>query len=383
MMRAPSNPISVRRAHTLEADELRAVGALAEQLDAADASAVLLFSSGDYDLSRLGQAIEQTFRAPVAACTSAGQIGAGGFEKDGISGVSLRATDLHMYSLLLSPLSSCQSQAVSLAREHGQRSARQPGMKSFGLLLVDGLSLWEEYVAAALYESLGDVPFVGGSASTTARQAPAVYHRGRFHHASAVLALFETSSLGFTTFAVQHFVPSEKKLVITLADPERRVVYEINGEPAARAYAGALGVEPDVLSEQHFARHPLLLDLGEQHLPRAIRAQHADGSFSMACAIDEGLVVSLAESTDPLAALERALDGVQRRVPDPAALLVFDCVLRRVELEARGLDAQVGQLLARRQASGFSGYGEQLGPLHANHTLTGMALGRGFAKGVA
>jgi hypothetical protein len=111
-------------------------------------------------------------------------------------------------------------------------------------------------------------------------------------------------------------------------------------------------------------------------LPRAIRSHNQqDGSFTMACAIDEGLVVSLADSTDPVAALETALDQVAERVPKPAALVVFDCVLRRLELEARGLDRQVGALLSSRHAVGFSGYGEQLGPLHLSHTLTGMALG--------
>jgi hypothetical protein len=115
--------------------------------------------------------------------------------------------------------------------------------------------------------------------------------------------------------------------------------------------------------------------VAHQRLPRAIRACNSDGSFTMACAIEEGLVVSLADSIDPVAALEVALDAVSERVPHPAALLVFDSVQRRLELEARGLDEQVGALLARHGAVGSSGYGEQLGPLHTSHTLIGMALG--------
>jgi len=287
-----------------------------------------------------------------------------------------------MRPLLLSPLSLCQSQAVSLAREQAARASRRVGSRSFGLLMVDGLSLWEEYVAAALYESLGNVPVVGGSAAAAGGQDPAVYHSGRFLKGAAVLALFETNSLAFATFAAQHFVPSEKKLVITLADPERRIVYEINGEPAAHSYAQAIGRQPAQLTERDFACNPLLLDLGEQQLPRAIRSlNQQDGSFTMACAIEEGLVVSLADSTDPVAAVEAALAQVAERVPNAAALVVFDCVLRRLELEARGLDQQVGALLSSRHAVGFSGYGEQLGPLHLSHTLTGLALGTSAAGG--
>jgi hypothetical protein len=208
-----------------------------------------------------------------------------------------------------------------------------------------------------------------------------VYHGGRFHQSAAVVALFETRSLEFTTFTAQHFIPSTKKLVITLADPERRVVYEINGEAAARAYAKALQLDEAALSQRHFACHPLLLDLGEQLLPRAIRSRNHDGSLQLACAIEEGLVVSVADSADPVAVLELALDQATDQVPQPDALLVFDCVLRRVELEARALDGRIGEILARRGAAGFSGYGEQLGPLHTNHTLTGIALGAPRKKG--
>lgn len=368
------------RAHTREHDPTVATQALRRQLEADAASAVLLFCSGDYDLQQLGPAIAQAFQAPVLACTAAGQIGASGFERGGITGVSLHSEDLAMQPYLLSPLSLCQSQAVGIARQHAARA--KPGLRSFGVLLVDGLSMWEEFVASALYESLGNVPVVGGSAAARAPGGEvAVYHAGRFHKGAAVIGLFETSTLAFDTFAAQHFVPGPKKLVITLADPDRRIVYEINGEPAARAYAKALGINEAALSHRHFACHPLLLDLGTQQLPRGIRGRSPDGSFVLACAIEEGLVVSIAESTDPISTLEAALDDVAARVGQPEVLLVFNCVLRRLELEARGLDAPVGQLLRERGAVGFSGYGEQLGPMHTNHTLTGIALGAARQKG--
>ena len=84
---------------------------------------------------------------------------------------------------------------------------------------VDGLSHGEEYVASALYESFGNVPFVGGSAAASQNHPkPAVYFDGQFVHDAAVLALFETKTLAFETFVTQHFVPSETKLVVTLAD---------------------------------------------------------------------------------------------------------------------------------------------------------------------
>jgi hypothetical protein len=379
---ARAGELRATRAHTAEPEPCAALSALAAELQAESASAVLLFCSGDYDLGPLGLGIADKFKAPVAACTTAGQIGSAGFVRGGITGISLHSPDLRLRPLLLSPLSLCRSQAQSLAREHAARAAQLPGLKSFGILMVDGVSMWEEFVAAALYEALGNVTVVGGSAACDGPdRVPAVYHEGRFHESAAVLALFETSTLEFASFSAQHFVPSSKKLVITLADPDRRVVYEINGEPAVTAYAKALGVAPAELGPQHFACYPLMLDLGEQILPRAIRGRQTDGSLLLACAIEEGLVVSVAASEDPFATLEQALHDVERRVPDPKAVLVFDCVARRMELETRGLDGRVGRLLADHRATGFSSYGEQLGSLHTNHTLTGIALGATPAPG--
>jgi hypothetical protein len=372
--------LRVLRARTEEPDPCRALEVLARALEADCAQGLLLFCSDQYDLERLGPAIARTFTAPVAACTARGQIGPSGFATGGITGVSLRGDDVSMRTHLLSPLSLCQSQAASLARDHAARTAARSGSKTFGVLLVDGASMWEDFVAAALYEALGDVTLVGGSTAATQPAKPAVYFDGRFRHGAAVVALCESRTISFASFSAQHFEPSVNRLVITLADPDRRIVYEINGVPAARAYAKALGVAEADLDAQHFACNPLLLDLGDQLLARAIRGRAPDGSLQLAGAIEEGLVVSIAQPGDPLATLRRTLADVERRVPRPEALLVFDSSLRRLELETRGLDSRVGQLLAEHRAIGFNSYGEQLGPLHTNHTLTGLALGSAHAR---
>ncbi len=374
-MSPPKARLTARRAHVSHPGEQAAISALCAALEGDGASAVLLYCSGGYDLEQLGPAIARAFTGPVLACTATGQIGPEGFQGQGITGISLRGADLELRPYLLSPLPSCREQAFDLAERHAERLRRRPELRSFGVLLVDGTSSWEELLAAALYESLGNVPVVGGSAAAPAPGQPAaVYHDGRFHRGAAVVGLFETTGVDFDTFATHHFVPSARKLVITLADPERRVVYEIDGQPAARAYARALGVEPGELSRARFARTPLLLDLGEHLLPRAILARGADDSLLLACAIEEGLVVSLADGTDPLGTLSSCLERVGRRAPRPSALLVFDSELTHLELAERGESEQVGALLAAHGAVGFYGNGAQLGPLHTNQTLTGIAL---------
>lgn len=367
-------PMRVRRAHCAERDPELAIATLRRDLRLDEADAALLFVSPDYDMDRLGAAIHAGVSVPVAASTTAGQIGPGGYLRGGITGVSFGGGRLRMHVELISPLSSSPSRAATIAAAHAARAGGSRRTASFGVLLIDGSSECEEYVVASLYASLGNVPLVGGTAGSVGpSMPPSVYFDGRFREESAVLALFEADELEVATFAVQHLRPSNNRLVITLSDSETRQVHEINGEAAASAYARALGKTVASLNQLDFARTPLLLNLGGRHFPRAIRAVNADGSLTLACAIDEGLVVSIAASGDPVAELETTLASLPVR--DPELLLVFDCVLRRIELEARGLIERVGSLLDERRAIGFNSYGEQLGPLHLNHNLTGLVLG--------
>ena len=72
-------------------------------------------------------------------------------------------------------------------------------------------------------------------------------------------------------FKIDHMQPTDIKMVVTDADPERRLVREINAEPAAREYARLVGKDPDQLSPFIFAAHPVVVRIGDQHHIRAIQ----------------------------------------------------------------------------------------------------------------
>ena len=58
----------------------------------------------------------------------------------------------------------------------------------------------------------------------------------------------------------------------------------------------------------------------------------------------------------------------------PAAILGCDCILRRIEAEQMQVSRDVSDVLVAHRVVGFSTYGEQIGPLHVNHTMTGVAI---------
>lgn len=364
----------VKQAHSANGDETAAVLELSKQLDAAQASIVLFFCSPHYDLTKLGRAFAEAFSAPVAGCTSAGQIGLHGYVDGGITALSLTSAELQATPYLISSLTE-STQATEVGYAAAVALSRRTSRKAFGLLLIDGLSNAEERVAAALFEALADVPVVGGSAADDLSSTGTfVYFEGRFRTAAAVFVLFDTT-LPFTTFKVQHVAKGAQKLVITEADADRRLVHEINGKPAAREYAAQIGIDVAELEPFVCAEHPLLLSVAGSEFVRAIRAVNADGSLSFFCAVEPGLVLTLGEPVDALEALRAGFDRASARVPNPAVVIGFDCFSRRREFERRGEAQMVGDFLGSRNVVGFCTYGEQFDALHVNQTFTAVALG--------
>jgi hypothetical protein len=336
---------------------------------------VLVFCSPKYDLERLARCIAASFAGPVAGCTTAGQIGPGGYQRGGITAVRLSSRELRVRPFLIEPLEQCQARAAEAAFAASESLLEQSSRKAFGVVLCDGLSVAEERLAASLYQSLADVPLIGGSAGDElAYQRTHIYHEGRFISNAASLVLFETT-LPFATFKVQHLAPTRQRLVVTMADPTQRVVLEINGEPAAEAYAEMLGAELEELDSGLFSKNPLMLRNGDDYYVRSIKRVNPDHSLSFFCAIEPGLVLTIGKSTDPIAALESGLSNISGRVAEPEVILGFDCVLRRSELEKDGADSAVGDWLARNRVVGFSAYGEQYNAIYVNQTMTAVALG--------
>ena len=98
-----------------------------------------------------------------------------------------------------------------------------------------------------------------------------------------------------------------------------------------------------------------------------------NGDLVFFSAIDEGLVLTLAEPQDMAAHLDRALTELSAG-GGPAAILACDCILRRIEAMENQSFGAVSTLLKRHGVVGFSTYGEQLNSMHVNQTMTGVAI---------
>ncbi len=118
-----------------------------------------------------------------------------------------------------------------------------------------------------------------------------------------------------------------------------------------------------------------MLRIGGEYFVRSIQKVNDDGSLTFFCAIDSGLVLTVAQPRNLLENLQANLSRVTEEIKEPAFIFGCDCILRRLEMSQRDELDQAKEILAPYPFIGFSTYGEQYGGIHVNHTLTGLAVG--------
>ena len=90
---------------------------------------------------------------------------------------------------------------------------------------------------------------------------------------------------------------------------------------------------PDDLGPFSFASYPLVVKVGGDYYCRSIRNMNADGSLSFFCAIDEGLVFTVARPKDMLSSTAKTLEDLDTALGGLDLVLGFDCILRRLDAE--------------------------------------------------
>jgi hypothetical protein len=239
--------------------------------------------------------------------------------------------------------------------------------------MIDGLSTKEDELTSELAMGLGPVPLFGGSAGDgTEFGHTYVLHGSRALENAAILVQVRTSC-PIKVFKTDHLVPAAQRMVVTKADPANRIVQEINAEPAAREYARILGKDPEQLTPFTFAAHPVVVQIGGQHHVRAIQQVAGNGDLVFFSAIDEGLVLTLAEPRDMTVHLQEEIAALNEK-QKPDTILACDCILRRLEAQEKQKTHEISRILSDNHVVGFSTYGEQFNSIHVNQTMTGVAI---------
>ena len=374
----------VKRGSSSLADPAAAVAELRGQLASGDIETVLLFISPVFDLEGLREAINREFAGiKVIGCTTAGEITPEGYREGTITGAAFNAEQFKINSVLMRDIASFSMETgsdVVNAALNGLGltfpTARHVPAQIFAMLLIDGMCMQEEVVVSSLNRFLDPIPLFGGSAGNGLDfKRTFVFAEGEFHEGAAVLTVFQTSC-PFEVFKIDHFSPTDQKMVVTEADPNSRLFTEINAECAGPAYARILGLDAEQLTPLVFASYPVVVRIGGEYHVRSIQKLEDDGSLRFYCGIDEGLVLTVANGGDIALNLEQALDNLKIAPDSREIILGFDCILRRLEAEQTQKKLEVSEILQRNKVLGFSTYGEQFKSMHVNQTFTGVVIGR-------
>jgi hypothetical protein len=356
---------------------------IARQLSHADLAMIIVFVSPFYNphgfITELSGLVPDV---PIYGCTTAGELSLNGWEEDSVVAMGFRSEDFVVAARPLFELSTFRvdrgrALCTELHQEFSQRTATcNAADESFGLLFIDGMCQREETIMSAIYASLEDIPIVGGSAGDGLRfERSWIFCDGKAHTDAAVLILVKTR-LPVRLFKCDNFEPTDVKMVVTEADIERRIVKEINAEPASAEYSRAVGISDSKLDAFSFSAHPVLVRVGGAYYARSIQRMDQDGSLRFFCAIDEGMVLTVARERDPIEATRERLEEITADLGEVSLFIGFECLLRRLDVEQHQLSREMSELYRRKKVIGFQTYGEQYRSMHVNQTLTGVAIGK-------
>lgn len=342
---------------------------------------IIAFFSIDYEAEAIATALTEAFpNIVISGCSTSGGFGPDGLFEHGLLLLAFPKEGFKIHTGVIDDVGTfgVERASESVARLKAQIGVGTNGKLSdrvFGVMLVDGLCNAEEALVAAVHWGFGDMPLIGGSAGDSlAFNRTSLIHQGKAVGRAAVLIVIE-SDFQFRIFKTSNFEPTQIKLVVTSANTANRTVHELNAEPAAREYASAIGLMLDDLGPFSFASYPLVVKVGGDYYCRSIRNMNPDGSLSFFCAIDEGLVFTVARPKDMLSSTERVLAEIDGALGGIDMVLGFDCVLRRLDAENRQIRRQMEDLYKTYGVVGFHTYGEQHNAMHLNQTLTGVAFG--------
>ncbi len=371
----PAEAVAVAVSHARDA--AAAVAEITEKLRDRDPSFILYFVPHGMDRAELSSALSDSSSPAVFGCTTAGQITPHGYDNDAMVALAFNRKHFRVASALIKPVTAVDiAEVVRRSEQLAARFPAMPGRRRLALFFADGLSKQEDVLVAALEAGLKDIPVFGGSAGDgLAFNETFVLHEGAFHSEAALLLLLETD-LSFRGLGFDHFQPTGKRMVVTRAVPEERLVLEINGSPAAQEYARLVGIPVDELSPIVFAENPVLVRNGNIYHVRAIQKKDDNGALTFFSAIDNGLLLTLGHGMEIIQTLDSGLSVCDETGEAPDIILGFDCYLRKLEIAHKGLEESASERFRAHRVVGFNTYGEQHLGVHVNQTFVGIAFFR-------
>jgi len=345
-----------------------------------DVKIVIYFFSIDYKELNIQKTVKSRF--PEAVCIGASMIGGWGPKgpmERGFTAMSLSVDEVDFVASFFrdkvksDPRKTAQDIVEDISRQLPADDVNPA--EYVGIVLVDGLALGELVMKEFSTARSFSFPLVGGAAADELTFTETlVAHESQISGDAVCVAVMKMKVPFFYDHFV-HYLPTEREFLITQADPGKRVVWEIDHEPAADYYARMLGLSgPEAIEHIHFSRNPLGVVIGDTVYTRSPNAVIDGKGLQFYCFIEAGTKMRLLKQGDILANARAALQSAGDHVHPLRGAILFNCVLRYLEMkEDEKLDG-FHQVFSSIPYIGFNTYGEELFT-HHNQTLTALFIG--------
>jgi hypothetical protein len=294
----------------------------------------------------------------VILCSTAGEFTPKGYCDRALTGFQFDSGDAEVVELLYPPVKSLEALKKAYQKVRNNKNA-------FAVLLCDGLSAMEEQIVTTFYFTEPDFKIVGGSAGDNLQFKETLIYIGKKRVHS--VAIFFDSKTKTQILKENLYVPMQKRLLVTDADPIRRIVRKFDNKPAATEYAALLGVSEKNLPD-YFMLNPLGRVIeGETYIASPMKV-NSDKSITFYSQILPNTFVDILELADYNTVMKQTKSSIRI---NPSFALSINCILRSLYFIDKQMWPKVNEQLLSvcNNQTGFISYGEQYYRNHFNQTM--------------
>ena len=345
---------------------------------------ILFFASTVYDFEDVSMKLHESYpNTQVVGVTTTGEIGTTGYAEGTLSVQSYarefgRCEAVLMRDIVKYPIFD-RPKLIAAAKKVGiQPSSKNLAKEGLALVFPVGLKAAEEKmlsVVNSIFEQDGFTIFGGTAGDDAQFVTTKVSVNGEISQEGGA-TVFIKPNMDFYIQKENIFEGTGKKVKITKANAEKRIVYEMDGRPAAQVYAEKIGTSVSSLNQQ-FSKHPLGRKFNEDHLIASPFQSKPDGSVEFYCQVYEGAILEILQPKDVQFEMQQTITRFQNKFEALHGVLGCNCILRKLQFknehQTEALNKQLKQL---PNLSGFSSYGEQYNKSQLNQTLLLIGFGK-------
>lgn len=348
-----------------------------------DPRLVLFFASTTHPFEQVTAIFHATYpHSEVVGLTTTGEIGPEGFLEFGLSAMSFSKDIGKVKSVLMKDISKYpifyRNDLLAAAKEININvTSKQISEEGVALVFPNGLLAAEEKMLSIVnsvfdYEGF---PMYGGTAGDDAKFVQTFVSVNGEISSTGGAVVFMKPVLDLLIMKENIFKSTGKKLKITKADTEQRIVYEIDGRKAATVYAQALGIKESELARA-FMFNPLGRRFNDEIFIASPFQVLSNGAIQFYCQLFQDSVVEILEPTNPLEVLQETLASFTSYFSNIEGVVACNCILRKLQFQSQNMIPDLNkQLSTLPHLGGFSSYGEQINKSLINQTLVLLGFG--------